>query len=523
MGRRHPRPGAARNKNVVFDSAGITDIKGGRIDPRIVAVLTKLSQDHKLTISATESDHPKFTTGGSVSNHHLGRRRRHRGDRRRARQRRRTSTRARWPRTLAELDPSIRPSEIGSPFAIAGPAYFTDAAHQNHIHVGFETEISPDFKPPADARRAPATAPAAAPAAPRPRGWHRWPASPRRRRGRGPGAGRRPRAGARLRPVRRDRPARGGQGRVRGRRAPGRTRRRSIRSRATRRAARAGRGPARPAPGAAPAADVAAGAVDVSAVSDAYPGDDATKEQLAAWMARRREARPPARAAPSWPRSSNRGEEPQLRRRRPVGFFQMRVGTGTRATTPATPTTPKSRSSGSSTRPSRQEATHRRGQSVTDPKQFGEWIADVERPAEQYRGRYQLRLDEANGLLAKLGAGAAAPEAAVQAARRPWRRGRRAAYRSRPPRRRRRQPARRGGAEVRGVASAGCTRSAGPTAARRSTSTSRRRAWRRGTRGARRSSPGRWSRPGTRCRAAAGPPSRPGCERRAGQQRPARS
>src|SRR6185312_8656326 len=31
--------------------------------------------------------------------------------------------------------------------------------------------------------------------------------------------------------------------------------------------------------------------------------------------------------------------------------------------------------------------------------QFGNWIADVERPAEQYRGRYQLRLDEANGLL----------------------------------------------------------------------------------------------------------------------------
>ena len=36
-----------------------------------------------------------------------------------------------------------------------------------------------------------------------------------------------------------------------------------------------------------------------------------------------------------------------------------------------------------------------RGQSVSDPSQFGEWIADVERPAEQFRGRYQLRLEEA--------------------------------------------------------------------------------------------------------------------------------
>jgi len=41
-----------------------------------------------------------------------------------------------------------------------------------------------------------------------------------------------------------------------------------------------------------------------------------------------------------------------------------------------------------------------------DPAQYGEWIADVERPAQQYRGRYQLRLDEARSLIA---AGCAAP------------------------------------------------------------------------------------------------------------------
>src|SRR5262249_30844567 len=34
-----------------------------------------------------------------------------------------------------------------------------------------------------------------------------------------------------------------------------------------------------------------------------------------------------------------------------------------------------------------------------DPNQFGDWIADIERPAEQYRGRYQLRLDQATSLL----------------------------------------------------------------------------------------------------------------------------
>ena len=35
-----------------------------------------------------------------------------------------------------------------------------------------------------------------------------------------------------------------------------------------------------------------------------------------------------------------------------------------------------------------------------DEPQWGEWVADVQRPAAQYRYRYQLRLDEARGLIA---------------------------------------------------------------------------------------------------------------------------
>ena len=61
------------NKNVVLDESGVADIKAGRIDPRVVAVLTKLSQEHKLTLSTLASDHDKLTSGGSISNHHLGR------------------------------------------------------------------------------------------------------------------------------------------------------------------------------------------------------------------------------------------------------------------------------------------------------------------------------------------------------------------------------------------------------------------------------------------------------------------
>jgi len=43
------------------------------------------------------------------------------------------------------------------------------------------------------------------------------------------------------------------------------------------------------------------------------------------------------------------------------------------------------------------------GKPVDDPQGYGEWIADVERPAAEYRGRYQLRLDDARGLLRNVG------------------------------------------------------------------------------------------------------------------------
>jgi len=56
-----------------------------------------------------------------------------------------------------------------------------------------------------------------------------------------------------------------------------------------------------------------------------------------------------------------------------------------------------------------------RGLPVDDPSQFGEWIADVERPAAQYRGRYQLRLDEARDVLAAFDPPKAVPAAGERA------------------------------------------------------------------------------------------------------------
>ena len=122
------------------------------------------------------SDHDKFTAGGSVSNHHFGR-----GMDIGAIDGEIVGPGSPLAREVASelssLNPDIRPNEIGSPFAIAGPGYFTDAAHQNHLHIGFKEAITPDWKPPADVAAAarPAAAPVASAAA----------VAPRRRRARG--------------------------------------------------------------------------------------------------------------------------------------------------------------------------------------------------------------------------------------------------------------------------------------------------------------------------------------------------
>ena len=142
---------------------------------------------------------------------------------------------------------------------------------------------------------------------------------------------------------------------------------------------------------------------DLSGVPDAYPGDDAPRPEVAAWMAKQAEKRglPPelpimASLVESGMTNIQGGDADS------VGFFQMRVGIWD-----------KGEYRGFSKHPELQakwfidQALAVKKQAIArgdadfgkDPSKWGEWIADIERPAEQYRGRYQLRLKEARGLL----------------------------------------------------------------------------------------------------------------------------
>jgi cell wall-associated NlpC family hydrolase len=142
---------------------------------------------------------------------------------------------------------------------------------------------------------------------------------------------------------------------------------------------------------------------DVQGADAAYPGDNAPREQIAAWMGASAQKRglPPelpvmAGLTESGLRNLSYGDADS------VGFFQMRLSVWNQGAY-----------AGYGDKPERQldwfldqavavkQQRLGRGLPVDDPNQYGNWIADVERPAEQYRGRYQTHLAEARELLAK--------------------------------------------------------------------------------------------------------------------------
>jgi hypothetical protein len=151
------------------------------------------------------------------------------------------------------------------------------------------------------------------------------------------------------------------------------------------------------------AAPGAAGAIDLGSTADAYPGDNASQAQLAQWLARQAQKAglPPelpvmASLVESGVKNLNFGD------RDSVGFFQMRVGIwnqGAYAGFPQNPALQAKWFIDHALAVKRQAIAAGDANFGKDPSKYGDWIADVERPAEQYRGRYQLRLDEARRLL----------------------------------------------------------------------------------------------------------------------------
>jgi hypothetical protein len=311
--------------------------------------------------------------------------------------------------SLSRLDPGIRPTEIGSPWQLPGAAYFTDAAHQNHIHVGFDDGIAADWAPPDDL--APTGVPAQEDL-----------------------AGSEP--AEQLAPV----PSEDGDEGNDGGDEPGGLEDPGGDTDAEADAESDGDGGddedeedddeseeeddesdwadensealegdggsgadadsgggldggADPdslgAPGAAP--------LDLGDVDGSYPGDDASQAEMAAWMGRAAQERglPPelpvmAGLVESNLRNLNYGDADS------VGFFQMRVSIWNQGEYAGYPESPELQLEWFL---DKAEAVKAQGGDSSDPGGYGEWVANVENPAAQYRGRYQLRLEEARRLL----------------------------------------------------------------------------------------------------------------------------
>jgi hypothetical protein len=118
----------------------LQDITSGALDPRIVALIGAITQEHQLTLSALRSDHSELTANGSVSNHFFGRAM----DIAAVDGVSCTDTSPEAPcanlgRTLAYMPAPLHPTELIYCFDLdgAGPA-FALPDHCDHVHAGYD-------------------------------------------------------------------------------------------------------------------------------------------------------------------------------------------------------------------------------------------------------------------------------------------------------------------------------------------------------------------------------------------------
>jgi hypothetical protein len=418
-----------RNGQVTFDANGIADMKAGRMDPRIASVLTAISRDHKITVSAMISDHDRTTSGGSVSNHYYGRavdiavvdgQAVNPGN----------SAAREIATALSSLPASIRPTEVGSPWALPGTADFTDGAHQNHLHIAYDDPIASGWNPPedlaapggalagqqVDAVEMPAVTGVSAEdsgdgddgddggdGGDEPGGLE------------DPGGDTDAQADAESDgdgddndsvaddasdEEESDESDSGGDGDHDDSSDSGSDD--TDDSDGSDGGEDSGDGSeSGDSDGDVGGGADAGGQIDLGDVVGGYPGDNAPKSEVAAWMGAEAQKRglPPelpvmAGLVESGLRNLGGGDADS------VGFFQMRVGIWNQGDYAGYPDKAELQlkwflDQAVAVRQQRIAA----GKPVNDAGSYGDWIADVERPAEQYRGRYQLRLEEARGLL----------------------------------------------------------------------------------------------------------------------------
>jgi hypothetical protein len=140
-------PPATRYRGLTFTNtkgcrpAG--DFASPRLDRRVRALLVAAAGQHRIRVSCLRTGHSWFVRGTRrISNHRLWRAvdldqvDGHPVSPSNAAARRL----ARW---VGQGRAGVQPSEVGSPWALGRRPWFSDAGHQDHLHVGFPAPTQP--------------------------------------------------------------------------------------------------------------------------------------------------------------------------------------------------------------------------------------------------------------------------------------------------------------------------------------------------------------------------------------------
>src|SRR3954469_2359822 len=142
-----------------------------------------------------------------------------------------------------------------------------------------------------------------------------------------------------------------------------------------------------------------------------YPGDDAEQARIARWMARGAADRGLPHELPVMAGLTESGLR-NIRGASFAGFFGMSrsLNTGDYRGFPRNPDLQVRWFTDTAMLVRQRRVAEGRPDPADDPTAYGSWIADGERPARQYRSRYQTHLDEARGLIANKCAAAENPD-----------------------------------------------------------------------------------------------------------------
>jgi hypothetical protein len=132
-----------------------------------------------------------------------------------------------------------------------------------------------------------------------------------------------------------------------------------------------------------------------------YPGDEAAKERIARWMARGAAERGLPGELPVMAAIAETGLR-NLKGNTYEGFFGMHesLNSGAYRGFPRNPELQLRWFADTAALVRQRRVAVGRPDPAADETAYGTWIADVERPAREYRSRYQTHLDEARSLIA---------------------------------------------------------------------------------------------------------------------------